>query len=165
MSVFGEDVEDLAFGVTEEVEGYAVEGELGAGAGGDVEELALGDVLFFYVRLGVVVGGEYFLDIQSVPDHRVVTHSLLLNFFTLIFLLPLLPIPRPQLGIQPHINLTQGHIDLPIYLLQIRDNQKLILLILMRQLIDNPFLVPKGRRNVLYIKIKEGLFFEILEFA
>ena len=55
MSILGEDVEDLAFGVTEEVEGDAVQGELGAGAGGDVEELALGDVLFFYVALGVVV--------------------------------------------------------------------------------------------------------------
>ena len=41
--------------MTEEVKGNAVQGELGAGARGDMEELALGDVLFFYVALGVVV--------------------------------------------------------------------------------------------------------------
>jgi hypothetical protein len=117
VSVFSENVEDLALGVTEKVEGYAIEGELGAGAGGYVEKLSLRDVLFLHVALGVVVGSEYLLDIQPVPDHRVVTDRLFLNLLILLLCFPLLPIPSPELRIQPHIDLTQRHINLPIYLL------------------------------------------------
>ena len=165
MSVLGEDVEDLAFGVTEEVEGYAVEGELGACTGGYVEELSLRDVLFLHVALGVVVGGEHLLDIQPVPNHRVITDRLFLNLLILLLCFPLLPIPSSQLRIQPHIDLTQRHINLPIDLLQVGHYQKLILLVLVRQLIDNPLFVPKGCRNVLDVEVEEGLFFQILEFA